>query len=456
MAQKKQVRSFDLFDTLIGRLHYFPQSSFDLIERQFPFPGFSFYRQAAQGKSDQTLPDIYRHFQQITDISKAKAKTLMEFEFQTDLNQIFPIEENLGLVQDGDLIITDTFYNRAQIQKILKKIGLKKKVILYVSTMGKYSGTIWDEIKNKHSISCHLGDSLHSDCKMAILRSIASYHYTNGGLNLVEGALHQIGQIPLACLMRALRLHNPYPADEPEYLLWNQQVELNVPLLIQSSLFLHQFCQKEKKKRILFTSRDGCLWIKIFQKLFPQYESIYFHSSRYTYLFPTKSYIDYVREVYTDGSVIVDVDGAGRSCDLFFKKHLKKKPIYLAIVNYGTQHHAILRKEKPHPAVEYINYDLVGALYDVQGEKPLRCKPEYDLKYVSPSHACIAKCLELLPHYHFDTFESQIVDWAVTKMQDSLALNRYVNHATQHIHLFDEKKELRHFQLQNNCFFESG
>jgi hypothetical protein len=290
---------------------------------------------------------------------------------------------------------------------------------------------------------------------MALLCGIPSLHYRDGQFGAVENALDQIGQSSLACLMRALRLQNPYLAGEPEYLLWNQQVELNVPLLIQASLYLHQFCQKEKKKRILFTARDGCLWIKIFKKLYPQYESIYFHSSRHTYLFPSKSYVDYVRGIYTDASVIVDVDGEGRSCSLFFKKHFKKTPHYLAIVNYGTKHHAILRKERPHPAVEYINYDLVGALYDVQKGKALRCKIEYDLKYVIPSHACIEKCLEHLSSYHFDTFEKQIVDWAVTKMQSSLVLDRYVNHAAEHVHLFDENQNLRHFHLQNNCFFES-
>lgn len=458
MAQRrrKPVRSFDLFDTLIGRLYFFPESSFDLIERQFPFPGFSFFRIAAQSKSNHTLPDIYRHFQQITGISKARAKALMEFEFQTDLNQIFPIQENLNLVQDGDLIITDTFYNKPQIKKILKKIGLKKKVILYVSSLGKHSGAIWDQIKEEHRISCHLGDSLHSDCEMARLRDISSSHYTNGQLTAVERALMEIQQTPLACLMRSLRLHNPYSPPEHEYLLWNEQVELNVPLLIQASLFLHQFCQKEKKERILFTSRDGCLWIKIFQKLYPQYESIYFHSSRHAYLFPSKSYVDYVQSLYTEETAIVDLNGRGRSCALFFEKHLKKTPVYLALINSETKHHAILRKEQAHPGVEHMNYDFVGALYDVQEGEPLRSKPEYDLKYIQPSHACISKCVELLSRYSFDSFDARIVDWAITRMESALVIDRYVNHSVHHLHFFDENQGLRHFQLQNGCFFESG
>src|SRR3990167_3642924 len=259
------VRSFDLFDTLLGRLHHRPDSIFHLVERNLPFPGFVFFRTAAEYQSDRTLPDIYRHFQQLTEITDEQAAILMQFELETELSQVFPIVENLAQVKDGDLIVSDTYYDEDQIRKILEKIGLNRSVNIYASPGGKSSGKIWDVLKKKHSIAYHLGDSLHSDVATAKFYDIAASHYSNSQLSPCEEAVMKLGQGELACLMRALRLQNPYPPLSPEYLLWNEQCQLNVPVLLQASLYLNDFCQKHQKKRILFTSRDGCLWIQLFQ-----------------------------------------------------------------------------------------------------------------------------------------------------------------------------------------------
>lgn len=84
LPHQKPVRSFDLFDTLLGRIHYMPDSIFELVERLYPFPGFCFYRMVAACKSDRTLPGIYKQFQLLTDISEADAQKLMQFEWETE------------------------------------------------------------------------------------------------------------------------------------------------------------------------------------------------------------------------------------------------------------------------------------------------------------------------------------------------------------------------------------
>ena len=113
-------RSFDLFDTLAGRLHYHPHCIFDFVEKEFPFPGFRFYRTAAELQSNGTFSDIYKRLQVSFGLSPEQALDLMQFEFEIELRQIFPILENLKAVQDGDLIVSDTYYDLDQIQQILK------------------------------------------------------------------------------------------------------------------------------------------------------------------------------------------------------------------------------------------------------------------------------------------------------------------------------------------------
>ncbi len=450
-------RSFDLFDTLIGRFHCFSHSVFEQVEQTFPFPGFSLYRIAAEEKSDHTLPNIYQHLQEMLDLTDSQTQALMEFEFQTELNQIYPIQENVNLVQEGDLLVSDTYYSQSQIEKILTFIGLKKKVQIHASPLGKHSGKMWDHLKGKYAISSHLGDSLHSDVHMASSRGISAIHYTGSGFTAVERALLEIGQVSLSCLIRALRLQNPYTPFSPEYAIWNEQCQLNVPLLIQSSLYLDAFCKKRKKKKVLFTMRDGCLWMPLFQKLFPQYEPVPFHTCRSLYVFPTPTFIEYAKSVYTDDAVIVDSNGRGITCETFFQKHLNIRPTYLSIVNCSKKRNAILRTKHPHDGIEKMNYDTVGALYDVLDGKAHRASPEYNLQYIYPSHACLAKCLEIISHYRFDRFDKRIVDWAATQMELGLALDKHIQHARYHIHIPLENSRIRHLhQVENGLFIETS
>ena len=447
------MRSFDLFDTLLGRFHYLPDSIFHLVEREYPFPGFAFYRKAAEYQSERTLEDIYRKFRQLTEISEERASQLMEFEFQTELGQVFPIVENGNLVQDGDLIITDTYYSEPQIEKILEKIGLNRRVRICASPAGKSSGRVWDAVKKGPPLSSHLGDNLRSDVAMPRSRGIEAHPYEKSRWSRRETEMGKLGEYGLACLMRALRLQNPYVPESPEYLIWNEQGQLNIPVLIHASLYLDRFCREHGKKRILFTARDGCLWVRLFQAMYPRYDSIYFHASRYVYMYPTPSFIEYARGIYTDDSVIVDSHGKGRTCEAFFGLHLQKKPAYLAIVNSGRKHHAIVRKRRIHEGIEKMNYDLVGALYDVRGGAPVRCKPEYDLRFVAPGHLCMEKCLEILSRFNWEKFDQRVVKRGVEAMEGQLTLDNWVDHSFFHGHVDRQNGEVAHIhQLRSGSW----
>lgn len=256
-------------------------------------------------------------------------------------------------------------------------------------------------------------------------------------------------------LLRALSEQNPYNPNSVEFLLWQEQVKYNVPLLIHASLYLDKFCEKHKKRRVLFTSRDGCLWIKLFRKLYPQYESIYFFSSRFLYSFPTPGFIEYIKSVYSDDALIVDVQGTGESCALFFQNAFKICPTHLLIISAGKNHHAIVRKKTGFDGVEKMNYDLVGALYDVQNGKAMRANPEYPLKWIYPSHACVEKCVELISGFNLGPFDKRVVDWAASSMEEGLTLDKYVEHVRHHSHVIFEG-ELKHFHiLKNGLFYET-
>lgn len=253
-------------------------------------------------------------------------------------------------------------------------------------------------------------------------------------------------------LLRALSLQNPYEPKSVEFVLWQEQVKYNVPFLIHASLYLDEFCKKHKKRRVLFSSRDSCLWIKIFKRLFPKYESIYFFASRFLYSFPTPGFIEYVKNVYSSDAVIVDVNGTGDPAAHFFQSTFQTCPTYLLILGSGKNNFAMMRKEVRIDGVEKMNYDLAGALYDVQGGEAMRANPEYSLKWVIPSHACIEKCAQIISDFTLGPFNEKVLDWAAMSMRSGLTLDKYVEHAGTHSHVVHEGK-LKHFHILTTGFF---
>lgn len=429
-----QIQSFDIFDTLVGRLNCTPDSIFQIVEKNYPFPNFKYLRKLAEQQSDGTLDDTYRKFQKLSNLSDQQILNLKTFEFQTELSEVFPITENVRLVNDGDILVSDTYYNITQLKKILEKIGLAKNVEIYAFPNGKSSGLIWEKLSKEKSISLHIGDNNNSDVLMAKYHNIPAKLYSNCQLSSHELNAIKMGQSSLAYLMRALRLQNPYHPNSFEYLLWNEQSQLNVPILVQASLFLDEFCKEKQKNHILFTSRDCCLWKIIFQKLFPNYTSTYFHSSRYVYLNPSSSYLDYVKNIYTNDTLIVDGQGSGKTCTDFFQNYLNVDPIYLAIVNSGNNHHAIVRLSEwgCSDKIEKINNDLIGTLCDFQDKTPIRDKLEYDIKFVYPAHQCIKKCEEIISRYTFKTFNKEVITYFLKSLEYQIISDKLLYHALDH------------------------
>ncbi|MDE3056284.1 MAG: hypothetical protein KGI80_06335 [Verrucomicrobiota bacterium] len=447
------MRSFDLFDTLLGRFHYSPESVFHSVAETFPFPLFPLYRMAAEARSNKTLPDIYRQLQELCGFSDEESAALMRFEFETELSKIFPITENLNLVQDGDLIISDTYYDVSQIRQILDRIGLKSQVQIYATPDGKASGRIWEQIKKEHALSTHLGDNKHSDVASPKRHGIRGIHYANSQLSKSERKMMQLGQTDLACLMRTLRLQNPYSPDLPEYLLWNDQCQINLPILILASVYLDALCKKEGKRKILFTLRDGCLWIQLFRSLFPHYECIPFHSSRYIYSYPTPSYIKYVDSLYSEDAIIVDIQATGFSCRRFFENYFDGEPSYLTILGSSKykKTRAIARVSKMWDAFEMLNYDLIGTLYGFEENKPLRTLSEYDIKHVEPSHLCICKAVELLSCFKLQSFDPRAIKWALNQTKNA-HITKWIVPAKNHCHLF-ENGCMKHYSIFSDSSF---
>lgn len=105
--RKKKVQSFDVFDTLLCRLHKDPKCIFSIIEKTYPYPGFYHLRVEAEQRSNRTIEDIYKQMIAMTGMSPEEAEKLRAFELATELQNMFPIPCNLSLVRNGDILVSD-------------------------------------------------------------------------------------------------------------------------------------------------------------------------------------------------------------------------------------------------------------------------------------------------------------------------------------------------------------
>ena len=77
---------------------------------------------------------------------------------------------------------------------------------------------------------------------------------------------------------------------------------------------LYNILVRENRDTVLFLSRDGCLIMKLFKFLYPEFNSIYFHSSRRVNESYTKDYCNYVKSIYNkDKCILFDLHGSFKS-----------------------------------------------------------------------------------------------------------------------------------------------
>lgn len=425
------VRSFDVFDTLIGRLHTHPQSTFELVEKKFPFPNFIILRMQAEQNSKGTLDEIYERFGEMTGLRKEELEKLKQFELETEFSQIFPILKNIQNVREGDILISDTYYDQEILRKLLSHVGMNQEVKLIVSRDGKASGQIWEKLKDQYLILLHLGDNIQADFQIPSDHRIpVKWFHESQYSKLEQAALHN-NQRDMADLMRALKLMNPFPIGTPSNEIWEQQAQINVPILILYSLFLYDHCIKQGKTKLLFSSRDSCLLIAIFKKLFPNFESIYFYTSRQVYANPSLQYIEYVKSIYSDDAVIVDVNGTGEHCLNFFRKYFDTRSDYVVLICREVKYDISYVATEIGWKIEQVNYDIHGRLIDYTNEGPQFDDLEYDLQYIYPAHDCIRKCVELLPHFKFDKFDLLLIkDFFYVLEGTNEGINKYVKHSS--------------------------
>ena len=341
------MNSFDIWDTLIGRRF------FDDARRRHGLP--------VPGNTPMRVLDL-------------------------ELEQCFPIAENVARVVPEDLLVSDYDLPTIIEQLVRKVTGLSNKIT--VTQDGKEHDWVWAQLPK---LGEHTGDNARCDgtCDR---HGIKFNHTTVTRFTLAEESVAR--SMPgLARLMRETRL-TTWSADQTERQFQLLQSQANLPLLFAGSVLLHR--RMVGFNRVLMSSRDCWLWHKLFKALYAhvRYDIVYFYTSRFARYWPSKAYQNYLNALLP--ALTVDLCGFGNS----LKYAMKDSPVLLLV---GYKDHVVdslvdgwldeTSNFARHPMVADVAADgspvFVNPLgADWEGMKSLRVMHEAFLKAVSlvPSH----------------------------------------------------------------------
>lgn len=199
---RNEIISFDIFDTIVKRDVFEPDYAKFLLPQRagLKITGHNFVdlrnnaelniRKRRNFTGDVEIFEIYEDLIHSLDTSLT-ATELAELEFQIDLEMLQGKPVMVTLANDAAragkklYFISDTYYSRQHIQKILEKAGIIFPYELFISSelgLRKDSGTIWEMIDERlvredtKSTFLHIGDNVCSDSQNPGDRGIQSFH----------------------------------------------------------------------------------------------------------------------------------------------------------------------------------------------------------------------------------------------------------------------------------------
>lgn len=263
------MNSYDIFDTLIGRLCYHGKDIFSIIETEKNLQGFSDRRITFESQTknfDKTYLLLEKHYNKnMQDIKQ------LELELEQELS--FPIVKYLNKVSENDLLISDMYLSEPQIRKLLKKHKeINNK--LFVSYGGKRDNSVWRNSSLVQNIKCHYGDNITSDYNNPMKNNINAFHVNDTFMNSREKTFSSINK-QIAYIIRSVRLS--HTSNE---ILWKHFIEYALPFAILVSLKIKELCNLNNLETVIFLSRDGYWFKEVYDIMYPNDNTEYVYFSR--------------------------------------------------------------------------------------------------------------------------------------------------------------------------------
>lgn len=310
-ASRYGVISFDLFDTLIMRQVIFATDIIDLTEcklreRAVDLKDFCEKRLQAEKELSKnkapTLEEIYQFVLDKYEMPQISAEEMAEIEWAIDYSLIIPRQEMIDVIsilyRQGKkiYIVTDTYYRKGQIVKLLEKCGIKTYTDVLVSCeyqIGKGQGLFHELEKKTDGRKClHIGDDLIADIESAGKFGVSSFHIYSG-LDLLEmvgylglwDKLEELSSRIKIGMFVAKIFNSPFQFEgKGRKLNIKDAYDLGylflAPVISDFVIWFVQQIQENNIRNIWLGTRDGYLIKKMYDILIPDNNAICFLTSR--------------------------------------------------------------------------------------------------------------------------------------------------------------------------------
>lgn len=295
---KYDVISFDVFDTLIFRPFTSPRVLFSIMENRLGIYKFSKIRVDSEDEvrtlnekkynnDNTTLIEIYNLISKKTNLCPYKTAKL---EYELEINYCYANPYFLEIISaclkynKKIIICSDMYLSNNQIKEILKINGYQYIDEIYVSSelkKSKKKGDIYEIIKEKYKDEriIHIGDDYISDIVNAEKSGLDTFYYKNinyiGSKNRVESMSYIVGRVYSAIINNNFYCQNK--AYSEAYKLGYIYGGIYVLGFVQ---WVNKFSTVHNVDKVLFLSRDGDIYSKIYEKLPNHKKWEYFYWSR--------------------------------------------------------------------------------------------------------------------------------------------------------------------------------
>jgi FkbM family methyltransferase len=301
-----KYNSFDVFDTIIGRICYKGTCIFDLMEK---ITGIHDFKNIRCKYEQAGIDNIYNSIRQ--RLPNVDIEYLKKLELELEYEFSFPIWKYLNRINSNDILISDMYLSEQQIRVLINKhISIDNKLI--VSSAGKSSGRIWGDENITRDIILHTGDNKVSDYRNPMSRNIKAEWISNVEFNPVELKLSQVS-FELASLVRATRL-----TTQTDTIMNTIFTNSLLPIGILISIHIKQLVDTCGINEVIFLSRDG-YWIHhIFTILYPSIDTRYIYFSRLLAV-NASTFIQTINN-NNKKKLLVDLYGSGKTINSILKQ----------------------------------------------------------------------------------------------------------------------------------------
>lgn len=306
-----EIISVDLFDTLIMRKTLFSADVIDIAyarlrEKGIYIEDFADRRLESEKylskNSAPTLIEIYSYMLKKYSINGITAQVLAENEWQVDYELVIPRKELCDIVSDyfgkgkKIYIVSDTYYSRTQLEKMLEKCNIHFYSDILASCEYKTGKTqsLFDVLQDKiNGENCvHIGDDETADVQSADKAGIKSCRIYSG-LDLFE----KIGYLGLGDYVKTLSdrvklgmfvsclFNSPFQFESEEMnITVNDSYEIGyvflAPVICDFVVWLRNQLSINNMRNIWFCARDGYLIKKMYDEFSTNQNTLYFLTSR--------------------------------------------------------------------------------------------------------------------------------------------------------------------------------